>query len=173
MPPSTKVTKKSTSIRNRSRLKTSSHIRLLGSIALVPCYRCFENNLLCIRMEENRCAECVATHNEERCDVEGPSRLVREYVIKEKELFDELEKAAAIQTKIARLSKVLKSLKSRAKEETEAMIKELEDEKRVADGGNDPPASSVDESMEWFDRFQQEIAENPIEPLPGSADETS
>ena len=104
-------------------------------------------------MEENRCSECVglgleSTALDHKCNVVGPSRLARELVEKRKELWEELEKSAKLQAKIACLSKIVKSLESRAKEETEEMMRELEAEKSPEDHGDPSASLSSNEGME-------------------------
>jgi hypothetical protein len=172
MPKSSKVIKKSTSARIRRRQKTSSSIFLQGSFASEPCYRCVENNRNCVCIEDGRCVECVLIAMEQKCDakIEGPLRSVRELVEKKAELERELQIIAESSAKAARLSKVIKSLEARSKRETIALTDELVSEESGAP--EDPTPSSVDESMEWFDRMCREL-NVPNTLLLGFVDESS
>ena len=176
---------KSTSFRpsrSSQRLITYHNIVKLGCPAFVPCRRCALKGLCCVCLEDRCCAECYRSNMGKTCDATGPSRVVRELVEQKAALDKAIEESAEIQSKaaaaaakVARLSKVVKQLESRSKEEVERVMKELEkDSEEVSgdsvrpaiggsDGSGDPAVNSFRlDDFSWFDQYV-------IEADPGSS----
>lgn len=171
MPKSSKVIKKSTSDRARRRKKTVSSISSLGFIASKPCFRCIERNLDCIVLQDGHCSECVSATMDKLCDSEssGPIRSVVELNKKKNEMDKELKVLAAASAKVARLSKQIKLLESKSRDEISRMIKELDEEESSDEASKLTADQNIDTS--WLDQFQEDPSF--IELLQGFVGETS